>query len=122
MRSAWKLLVIDKGSLIKGGRPFTGPLRTRDDVSQTFRCGADIVRVRNPSLTFVGGAGFGNDLRTAETGGLAFLAEPAARRTDVACGQAADDRVQKRGDSLNQPAVRSIEMLAAIAHAGSRRA
>src|SRR3954462_14709512 len=117
MRSAWKLLFVDKGSLIKGGRPFTGPpftgpLRSGDDVSQTFRCDADIVRVRDPSLASVGGAGFGNDLGTAEAGGPAFLAEPSTCRTDVACGQAADDRVQKRGDSLNQAAVRSIEMLA----------
>src|SRR4051794_3272421 len=107
---------------MKGDRSLAGPLRTRDDVSQTFRCGADIVRVRNPPFAFVGGAGFGHDLGTAEAGVLAFLAEPSACRTDVACGQAADDRIQKRGDSLNQAAVRSIKMLAAIAHAGSRRA
>ena len=52
---------------------------TRDDVSQTFRCGADIVRVRNPPFAFVGGAGFGHDLGTAEAGGLAFLAETSGK-------------------------------------------
>src|SRR4051794_12544453 len=70
----------------------------------------------------VGGADFGDDLGATEAGRLAFLTEPAACRADLACGQAANDRIEKLGDPLGEAAVHPVEVLAAAAGTGRCRA